>query len=262
MNNDHSNNNIKIPNKMKKTTSVPFTDNNVNSTKSESASMSRSKSSGHMKKNIKKVKRIKNKKNNNFMTINMLYNTPTYDIDDNDAQLALILPDTSIEDTQSADSVFMNMKRTKSGKLTPTLKKPQQLRGNKGKSVDMPPMGGYNINKTNVSNTISPYSHDENAVMYLDYDNIIDKNMNNVSVESGNNNHPHKRRESNADIKVKHEIMIAYKAYERDKGKIPDDIQAFIMYCKKKKNIKKANWTKCEEVINDMKVNMNDTIVE
>eukprot|EP01084_Bolivina_argentea_P075662 137138_1 len=261
MGNHHSNNIVKIKGKMKNSTSVPpFTENNL-SAQSESASMSRSKSSGHIKKNIKNAKRIKNNNNkkSNYMTINMLYNTPTYD---SDAQLQLVLPDTSIEDTQSADSVFMNMKRTKSGKLTPTLKKPQQLRGNKGKSVDMPPMGGYNINKTNVSNTISPYSHDENAVMYLDYDNIIDKNMNNVSVELGKNNHTHKRRESNADIKVKHEIMIAYKAYERDKGKIPDDIQAFIMYCKKKKNIKKANWTKCEEVINDMKVNMNDTIVE
>eukprot|EP01083_Nonionella_stella_P200311 733694_1 len=186
--------------------------------------MSRSKSSGHIKKNVKNAKRIKNNNNkkSNYMTINMLYNNNSYDtMEANDAQLNLILPDTSIEDTQSADSVFMNMKRTKSGKLTPTLTKPQQLRGNKGKSVDMPPMGGYNINKTNVSNTISPYSHDENMVMYLDYDNIIDKNMNNVSVELGKNNHTHKRRESNADSKVKHEIMIAYKDYERDKGKIP-----------------------------------------
>eukprot|EP01084_Bolivina_argentea_P317864 551145_1 len=121
----------------------------------------------------------------------------------------------------------------------------------------MPPMGGYNINsnKTNVSNvTISPYSHDENAVMYLDYDDVV------VQLDKEKDT-THKRIESNTDIKIKHEIKIAYKDYERDKGKMPDDVQAFLVYCKKKKNIKKANWTKCEEVINDMKVNI-DMILE
>merc|ERR1712228_105386 len=55
-----------------------------------------------------------------------------------------------------------------------------------------------------------------------------------------------KPRASSSMMKVKEAVKTAYISYEISKGKAPSDVQAFVFYCKNRRNIKKANWTVCQ----------------
>eukprot|EP01084_Bolivina_argentea_P040309 74508_1 len=162
----NTNHRLQVSAEMKETNSLPTSKLTGIKSISKSKSMSRSKSSGYPNKN--------NKKSNNkmnYMTIGMLYNTKSYDTMDDDDN-GLVLPDTNIKETQSADSVYMNIKRTTSGKLTPTMKKP-----NKVKSFDI-----ISNNTNSPRSPYSPYSHDENVVRYIDYEHA------NANTNNNNNN--------------------------------------------------------------------------
>ena len=52
-------------------------------------------------------------------------------------------------------------------------------------------------------------------------------------------------------MKLKEAVKTAYISYEISKGKPPLDVQAFVFYCKNRRNIKKANWTVCQTVIEE-----------
>merc|ERR1712130_16879 len=50
--------------------------------------------------------------------------------------------------------------------------------------------------------------------------------------------------------KLMGKIKNAYNVYYKKRGRAPSDVQSFVSYCKNKKNIKKANWSICESVMN------------
>ena len=51
--------------------------------------------------------------------------------------------------------------------------------------------------------------------------------------------------------KLAEQIRDAYNAYYEKRSRAPSDVQSFVNYCKNKKNIKKANWSVCELIMND-----------
>jgi len=89
----------------------------------------------------------------------------------------------------------------------------------------------------------SGYSHEDNQMVMLDAYGV--SNMNDEAPVAT-------RKESIVGVKVKQDIRNAFVAYQQEKGKIADDVQQFVTYCKTRKNIKRANWTHCKEVMDEM----------
>merc|ERR1712228_428606 len=98
------------------------------------------------------------------------------------------------------------------------------------------------------SNALSPVpSITENVMTPPDAPSNLYKNP--LHQMSMNENVPPMNQNSNNKLTEK--IKNAYSAYYKKRGRAPSDVQSFVSYCKNKKNIKKANWSICESVMNE-----------